>query len=156
MNHITISYYVETWVITCFNIIGSCNGSYNGSGTEGIWGKLKSSLLRAAENMCGSTKKHQSWNETWWLLTVQSRKSGDAGKPGRTVAARRNIRRPSSTPSMLPIWQNPRLNKKSSRTLHRQLWSFPHWQPNETRKTGCPGWETCPQWRCGIVLERRG
>ena len=52
------------------------------------------------------------------LLTVQSGKSRDARNPGRMVAARRNIRRPSASPNILSIWQNPRLNKKSSRTHH--------------------------------------
>ena len=31
----------------------------SGSGTEEIWEKLKSSLLKAAKNVCGSIKKHQ-------------------------------------------------------------------------------------------------
>ena len=48
------------------------------------------------------------------LSTVRSRKSGDAGKPGRMVKTRRNIRRPSATPRMLSIWRNPRLNKKGT------------------------------------------
>ena len=38
----------------------------SGSGTEGTWEKLKSSLLKAAENVCRSTKKHRWWKETWW------------------------------------------------------------------------------------------
>ena len=38
-----------------------------------------------------------------WLSTVQSRKSRDAGKPGRKVAARRDIRRPGTSPNMLSI-----------------------------------------------------
>ena len=38
----------------------------SGSGAEEIWEKLKSSLLKAADNVCGSTKKHQWRKETWW------------------------------------------------------------------------------------------
>ena len=47
------------------------------------------------------------------LSTAQSRKSGDAATPGGKVAARGNIRRSSSWPNMLSIWQNPRQDKKS-------------------------------------------
>ena len=46
------------------------------------------------------------------LSTVRSRKSGDAGKPGRMVKTRTNIR--SATPRMLSIWRNPRLNMKGT------------------------------------------
>ena len=52
------------------------------------------------------------------LSTVQSRESEDAGKPGRMVAASRDIRRPYVSPKMLSIWQNPRPNKKFGRALH--------------------------------------
>ncbi len=34
--------------------------------TEEIWGKLKSSLLKVAEGVCGFTKKHRWRKETWW------------------------------------------------------------------------------------------
>ena len=57
------------------------------------------------------------------MSTVQSRKSREAGKPGRKVAARRNIRRPCTSPNILSIWQNPTLNKKSSRSLHPATFS---------------------------------
>ena len=71
----------------------------------------------------GSTKKHMWQKETWcWNAAVdsavQERKRGYAGKPGRKVTARRNIRRPSASPNKLSIWQSPRLYKKSPRTLH--------------------------------------
>ena len=60
----------------------------NGSGTEGTWEKLKSSLLKAPENgpradlprNTGDGKRHGGGMR---LSTVQSRKSRDAGKPGR-------------------------------------------------------------------------
>ena len=52
------------------------------------------------------------------LSTVQSMIGRDAGKPGRKVAARKNIRKPNTSPNMLCIWRNLRPNKKFSRTLH--------------------------------------
>ena len=41
------------------------------------------------------------------------------------VAARRNSRKPIASPNMLSVWQNPRLNKKSSRTLQPAGLTFP-------------------------------
>ena len=92
-----------------------------GSGTEGTWEKLKS--------VEGSWKCVRVYQEKRpgggiRLLTVQSRKSGDAGKLERKVAARQNIIRPGASPNMLFIWQNPRLNKKSSRTLYPAALTF--------------------------------
>ena len=66
--------------------------------------------------------------------TVQPLTNRDAGKPGRKMAARRNIRRPNASPNMLRIW-NPRLNKKSPRTLHTAALTFPSSQPNWDAKT---------------------
>ena len=40
------------------------------------------------------------------------------GKAGMLEKLEERWRRPSTSPNMLSIWQNPRLNKKSSRTLH--------------------------------------
>ena len=80
------------------------------------------------------------------LSKLRSRKSGDAGKPGRVVAARRNIRWPSASPNMLSIWQNSRLNKKPSRTLHLAALTFLPQQQNETWKPRCSRQEPCLQW----------
>ena len=81
----------------------------------------KSSWLKAAEKACRFTKKHWWGKGTWcgmWQLTVQSRKSGEVGKPGRMVAARRKIRRLRDSSDMMYILRNPRQNRKSSWTLH--------------------------------------
>ena len=118
-----------------------------GSGTEETWQKLKSSLLKAAENVCGSTKKHWWQKNTWWWnAAVDSavKEKWRCWKIWRKVASKRNIRRPSASPNML-IWQNPRLNK-FSRTLQPAALTFLPRQPNQARKPGCPRWETCLQW----------
>ena len=108
-------------------IIEMTSSNANGSGMEEICGKLKSSLLKAAEHVCRSTKAHRWRNKPGGgmrLLTVQSRKSRDAGKYRRQVAARRNIRKPSASLNLLSVWQNPKLNTKSSRILHLAALTF--------------------------------
>ena len=82
----------------------------SGSGTKEIWRELKSSLLEADANVSESTKKHWGATRTGGamrLLVMQLTKNGDAGKPGRKVAVRRNIRRPSDTPNKLAICKIP-------------------------------------------------
>ena len=103
------------------DITETTSSNVSGGGKEEIWWKPKSSLLKAAGNVCGSTKKHQWWRESWqWNAAVNSavEENGNARKPGRMVAARRNTRWPSALPNILFIWENPRQNKKCSRTLH--------------------------------------
>ena len=82
-----------------------------------------------------------------WLLTMQSWKSRDAGKPARMVAAIRNIRRLSALPNMLSIWQNTSQNQKSTRTLHPAALIYSTSPNKRDIKPGFPRWETCPQWR---------
>ena len=48
-------------------IIETTSSNASGSGTEKIWEKLKSSLLKAAGNVCGSIKEDRWRRETrWW------------------------------------------------------------------------------------------
>ena len=62
------------------------------------------------------------------LSIMQSRESGDAGKPGRMTASRRNIRRTSASPnmlSMLPTGKIPGKTRSPQGPLTQQLWAFP-------------------------------
>ena len=59
-------------------ITSTTSSDANGSGTDKIWEKLKSSLLKAAENVCGPRKKLQWWKRPGDAMrpsTVQSRKA---------------------------------------------------------------------------------
>ena len=47
-------------------ITETTSSNATGSRTEETWQKLKSSLLKEAGIVCGSTKKHWWWKETWW------------------------------------------------------------------------------------------
>ena len=54
-------------------ITETTSSNTSGNGTEETFEKLKSSLLKAAENVCGSTKKHRWQKETWrWNAAVNN------------------------------------------------------------------------------------
>ena len=87
-----------------------------------------------------------------WQCSQGKVKSGDVGKPERERWQQWGI---SEAPcqNMLSTWQKPRLNMKSSRTLHPAVLTFPPRQPNETQTYGCPRRETCPQWCWKVYLD---
>ena len=62
--------------------------------SKNCWRQLK---MRAGLSRNNGGEKRPS--DGMRISTVQSRNSGDAGKPVRKVAARRNIRRPSTSPT---------------------------------------------------------
>ena len=87
-----------------------------------------------------------------WLSTAQSRKSRDTGKPGRKVAAREISEGQAPRQNMLSIWQNVRVNKKSSRTLHPAALTFSASPTTWDVKTQCASWETFLQWWWRVVV----
>ena len=118
-------------------------------GQRGPWENLKSSLLKATGDVCAGLpidnggKKRPGGGMR--LSTLH-------GKHGRKVAARRNIRKQSTSPNMLSIWQNPRLNKKSWRTLYPTALTFSVSPAKWDAKTWMSRWETCPQWCWRVML----
>ena len=59
--------------------------------TESIWNKIKIGLLKTTEKVCGTTRSHRCYHETWWWNEyVQKRpllSSGTLSRPGRLVKA---------------------------------------------------------------------
>ena len=90
------------------------------------------------------------------LSTVQSRKNGDAGKPGGIVAAKRTIRMPSVSLKHAVYLAKSQAKQDSLRTLYQADMAFLSRQPNATRKPGCPRWDTCLQWRWIVLPGRQG
>ena len=95
--------------------------------------------------------------------TAQSSKSGYTEIPGRKLATRTNTRRPSTSPYMLSTWQNPRLNKKSSKTLHPASlifsrsptkWDGETWM-SKTRKLSAVTLDSCDWWQGQASCQER-
>ena len=98
-------------------ITGKISRNASGSGTERTWGKC---LGKAAENVCGSTKKHWWQKETWWwnaAVNSAVMKKWICWKTWKKGGRKGEYKRPSASPNKLSIWQNPKLSKTFSRTL---------------------------------------
>ena len=77
----------------------------SGSGTEGTW--EKSSLLKAVENVCESTKKHLWRKETWWWnAAVDSavKENRECWKTWKKGGSKEEYQKPSTLSNMLSIW----------------------------------------------------
>ena len=97
----------ESWSKVCWRQLKMCPGLPRNTGVE-------RDLVIDAAGDSAVKEKQRCWNPP-----PQKKK-----KTGRMVAARTNIRRPRTSPNMLFIWQNPRLNKKSKRTFHPAILTF--------------------------------
>ena len=113
-------------------------------------------LIHDTEDVCGSTKKHWWRKETWWWnMAVDSafKEKQRCWKTWKKCISKEEYQK-NKCLAKRAVYLAKSLAKQEVHKLGlftRQHWPFPPYQPNETKKPGCPRWETFPQWFWRVV-----
>ena len=140
-------------------ITETTSSSASSIGAEEIWEEL-SNLLKAVENVCWSTKKHQWWKESWWWnaavdSAVQERRiCWKTLKNGGSKEEYQKAKHLAKHAVYLAKFQSEQNGPQGPFT--QQLWPMPPRRPNEARNLGCSRQETCPQWHWIVLPGRQG